>query len=105
MYNALRASFNALLPFPHIHTKRLVTCHVLKKVDTIITITFFFFLLLFFLFSIHIFAVDFSLCYLFKPPCVPALVCINPMTNGDDGCYKCILPVSLLLMLLLYCGT
>jgi glutamine synthetase len=30
-------------------------CHVLNKVDTIITITFFFFLLLFFLFSFHIF--------------------------------------------------
>lgn len=37
----------------------VIYCHVLKKVDTITTITFFFFLLLFFLFTIHIMDVDY----------------------------------------------
>ena len=40
-----------------------VNCLVLKKVDTIITITFFLFLLLFFFFTIHINSVDNSITY------------------------------------------
>jgi hypothetical protein len=54
-FRVVRLSFDV----SHFTSHTLPLCHVLKKVDTITTITFFFFLLLFFLFTIHIVNVDY----------------------------------------------